>query len=232
MVKLNSQKEMQRFIAELNSRDPSSWSATNPHFAQPNVYKDLGRRFVPQYPYTEATPELLLSLAKQASLWTSSDLNNAYNKPRHNQKNILRSGNYWDGFWKEDTDPKILLRSNDKLEMVNKEEEIADDLTPQLASPEIVLALAKQAAILEASKPVNPSEDIVQKNILRSGNYWNDFWKEDVSDGTNILRSNKKINLKTIKIKITPEDDEYEAIMKLKKISPYLIYAVNNKKTY
>lgn len=37
------------------------------------------------------------------------------------------------------------------------------------APPEIVLAVAKQSALLEAAKPVNPSEHLVDKDILRNG---------------------------------------------------------------
>lgn len=34
---------------------------------------------------------------------------------------------------------------------------------------EIVLAVAKESALLEASKPINPTDDLIRKDILRTG---------------------------------------------------------------
>ncbi|XP_069363397.1 uncharacterized protein [Maniola hyperantus] len=43
------------------------------------------------------------------------------------------------------------------------------DLIPVKAPPEFVLQVAKQSALLEALKPINPTDEIIQKAILRTG---------------------------------------------------------------
>ncbi|CAH0718473.1 unnamed protein product, partial [Brenthis ino] len=96
------------------------------------------------------------------------------------------------------------------------------------APPAFVLSIAKQSALLEGTKPKNPSEDIITRNILRTGDFWDSVWKEDV-DVDRILRtSNKKSDeLERVTVKIDPGSKLYELISKLKKISPTLIYVIN-----
>ncbi|KAJ0170549.1 hypothetical protein K1T71_013920 [Dendrolimus kikuchii] len=106
-----------------------------------------------------------------------------------------------------------------------------DPLTPKLAPPEVVLAAAKESALLEASKPINPTDDLIRKDILRTGQYWNSVWKEDMDPST-ILRNKKKKNLMqlgSIRAQISPGTKLYDLISKLKNISPRLLYVINIK---
>ncbi|CAH0718471.1 unnamed protein product, partial [Brenthis ino] len=121
-------------------------------------------------------------------------------------------------------------RADDKVEEPEQliEEKESNESDEEQAPPAFVLSIAKQSALLEGTKPKNPSEDIITRNILRTGDFWDSVWKEDV-DVDRILRtSNKKSDeLERVTVKIDPGSKLYELISKLKKISPTLIYVIN-----
>ncbi|KAG6444100.1 hypothetical protein O3G_MSEX003196 [Manduca sexta] len=102
-------------------------------------------------------------------------------------------------------------------------------LTPKLASPELVLAVAKKSALLEASKPLKQVDEKLQKDILRTGEFWNDVWREDVNPETLLRTVEEKNNLETMNIKIMPGSSLYDVASKLKERSPRLLYIINNK---
>ncbi|CAH0718472.1 unnamed protein product, partial [Brenthis ino] len=125
-------------------------------------------------------------------------------------------------------DAAELKLDRDVEDYLEAKKESAKLLTPVKAPPAFVLSIAKQSALLEGTKPKNPSEDIITRNILRTGDFWDSVWKEDV-DVDRILRtSNKKSDeLERVTVKIDPGSKLYELISKLKKISPTLIYVIN-----
>ncbi|XP_039761452.1 uncharacterized protein LOC120634743 [Pararge aegeria] len=108
------------------------------------------------------------------------------------------------------------------------------ELTPVKAPPEFVLEIAKQSALLEASKPKNPTEDIIQKDILRTGDYWDDVWKEEVDVKKMMLRSGINQNkLGAVTVKISPGSKLQKLISMLKKRSPRFLYVINkNSQAY
>ncbi|CAK1594986.1 unnamed protein product [Parnassius mnemosyne] len=124
------------------------------HYRQPHIYTDLGRRFVPQYPYYEIAP------------------------------------------------------------------------------PELVLAVARESALLEGAKPINPTDEIIRENVLRTGDYWNSVWKEDVYSPVQALRTKKDEDrtseIEIVPARIKPGSKFYRLISMLKKISPRLLYVINN----
>ncbi|XP_069363396.1 uncharacterized protein [Maniola hyperantus] len=101
------------------------------------------------------------------------------------------------------------------------------DLIPVKAPPEFVLQVAKQSALLEALKPINPTDEIIQKAILRTGEYWDDVWKEDVDAGKMLRSANKRNKLDSIKVRIPPGSRLHALISKLKSRSPRLLYVIN-----
>ncbi|CAH0697807.1 unnamed protein product [Spodoptera exigua] len=100
------QMTLVRFMTEVEAGDAADMLGQNKHVEQSNVYLDLGRRFVPQYKYTDtykepaaehndelipekAPPELVLLIAKESALMgpdKQSDLKD------FDEKRILRSG--------------------------------------------------------------------------------------------------------------------------------------------
>ncbi|XP_045781008.1 uncharacterized protein LOC123878026 isoform X2 [Maniola jurtina] len=95
------------------------------------------------------------------------------------------------------------------------------------APPEFVLQVAKQSALLEASKPINPPDEKIQKDILRTGEYWDGVWKEDV-DVEKMLRSvNKRNKLDYIRVKIPFGSRLHTLISKLNSRSPRFLYVIN-----
>ncbi|CAG4996282.1 unnamed protein product [Parnassius apollo] len=123
---LNKLQDKEQYEAEKMAGDITALLGTNVHYSQPNFYKDLGRRFIPQYPYHEIAP------------------------------------------------------------------------------PELVLAVAKESALLERARTINPTDEIIRKHILRTGE---------------MLQARIKAGSKL-----------YRLISVLKQISPRLIYVINNDK--
>ncbi|XP_059045882.1 uncharacterized protein LOC131841579 [Achroia grisella] len=114
-------------------------------------------------------------------------------------------------------------------------------LLPRKASPDVVLAVAKESAQLEAAKPINPTDELIKKEILRTGNYWNAVWVEDVNP-KELLRnyrgkhtavgkdtSDLPLKLKSVKAKIMPGSKLYQLVSVLKQYSPKLLYVINEK---
>ncbi|XP_053620864.1 uncharacterized protein LOC128681175 isoform X2 [Plodia interpunctella] len=171
----NPPKKSKQLETEIEAGSVADIFAPNEHFAINDYYNQLGRRFVPQYPYYE----------------------------------------------KEE--------SKDKYE--------SDDikLLPVKASPEFVLAVAKQSKLLEESKVGNPTNDVIAKESLRTGEYWNDVWKEEVNP--NILRSGDSVpqeknagslpRLGSVITKIMPGTKLYDLISVLKRVSPKFLYVMN-----
>ncbi|XP_045781007.1 uncharacterized protein LOC123878026 isoform X1 [Maniola jurtina] len=103
----------------------------------------------------------------------------------------------------------------------------SQELIPVKAPPEFVLQVAKQSALLEASKPINPPDEKIQKDILRTGEYWDGVWKEDV-DVEKMLRSvNKRNKLDYIRVKIPFGSRLHTLISKLNSRSPRFLYVIN-----
>ncbi|XP_013145560.1 PREDICTED: uncharacterized protein LOC106108827 [Papilio polytes] len=68
-----------------------------------------------------------------------------------------------------------------------------ENLVPMKAPPELVVALAKLSAKREANNIVDPLEELAKRSIVRTGDYWDGVWKEDVEVPTNnVLRSKDK----------------------------------------
>ncbi|KAF9798992.1 hypothetical protein SFRURICE_011631 [Spodoptera frugiperda] len=101
-------KIFERFVEEMKAGDTADLLGYNKHIDQAPTYTDLGRRFVPQYKYSEAPPELVLVVAKESALLGPDKENDLGDI---DQKKILRSGNYWNAVWKEDVNVKSPLRS-------------------------------------------------------------------------------------------------------------------------
>nr|XP_026484150.1 serine/threonine-protein kinase rio2-like [Vanessa tameamea] len=103
-------------------------------------------------------------------------------------------------------------------------------LLPHKAPPEFVLAIAKQSVLLESMKPKKPTHKIKRKDILRTGDYWNDVWKEDV-DVNKVLRSSNtnQNELESVRVKISPGSKLYDLFSILQKKSPRLLYVINKR---
>ncbi|XP_073965565.1 uncharacterized protein isoform X2 [Choristoneura fumiferana] len=83
---------------------------------------------------------------------------------------------------------ELIQASQLQTESVDKE---AAKLIPVRAPPELVIAIAKQSAKVKRPTPSIPTEKVLRNNILRSGDYWNAIWTENV-DPSNQLRTNEK----------------------------------------
>ncbi|XP_053620865.1 uncharacterized protein LOC128681175 isoform X3 [Plodia interpunctella] len=189
----NPPKKSKQLETEIEAGSVADIFAPNEHFAINDYYNQLGRRFVPQYPYYEKEKQAVED--KKA----------------------------------EDVLHKIIMESKDKYE--------SDDikLLPVKASPEFVLAVAKQSKLLEESKVGNPTNDVIAKESLRTGEYWNDVWKEEVNP--NILRSGDSVpqeknagslpRLGSVITKIMPGTKLYDLISVLKRVSPKFLYVMN-----
>ncbi|CAF4906043.1 unnamed protein product [Pieris macdunnoughi] len=138
----------ERVRVKLNEEKKSAGTYGYNHFKIPNYFKDFGRRFVLQYPYTEA--------------------------PSH-----------------------------------------------------IVLEVARQSALLEAATPINPSDDVIHRNILRTGDYWNDVVEEPVNTDL-FLRSKPPTKINSLHLRFQPGSNLYDLVTELKKISPRLLYVIND----
>nr|XP_049707741.1 uncharacterized protein LOC110377999 [Helicoverpa armigera] len=106
-----------------------------------------------------------------------------------------------------------------------------EDLVPEKAPPELVLVVAKESALLGPDKDVD--NDLDQKKILRSGDYWDGVWKEEIAPKS-ALRSGTEKNtekkvLGSIKAKVKPGTEFYKVVSRMKKISPRLLYIINKK---
>ncbi|XP_045507906.1 uncharacterized protein LOC123703793 isoform X4 [Colias croceus] len=92
------------------------------------------------------------------------------------------------------------------------------------APEEIVVAVAKQSAIFNAP---TPHDDTIEKKILRTGDYWNDVFIEEV-DPSNILRTKETPKVDSLNLEFLPGSNLYELVSELKKISPRLLYVIND----
>ncbi|CAH2098715.1 unnamed protein product [Euphydryas editha] len=105
---------------------------------------------------------------------------------------------------------------------------LSDKLVPMKAPPELVLAIAKESALLEAAKPKNPADEVIKKDILRTGDYWDGVWKEDVEIDQILRSSNKDQNkLESFPVEILPGSKLYDLISILIQKSPRLLYVIN-----
>ncbi|XP_026324569.1 uncharacterized protein LOC113233627 [Hyposmocoma kahamanoa] len=107
-------------------------------------------------------------------------------------------------------------------------------LIPVRANPGLVLSIASESARLEMSKPPDPTREIIQNTLLRTGNYWNSYWKEDVPNPDEVfLRSQKKklqSKLETVRVKIMPGSKLHQLVSIAKRVSPRLLYIINTNK--
>ncbi|XP_022828772.1 uncharacterized protein LOC111358101 isoform X2 [Spodoptera litura] len=241
----NKKETFERFVNEMKFGDTADLLGHNQHMFQSPIYMDLGRRFVPQYKYSDvyketaaehsgdlipekAPPELVLVVAKESALLGPDKENDLGDI---DQKKILRSGDYWNSVWKEEVNVKTPLRSDPENKvLVNKETaaEHSGDLIPEKAPPELVLVVAKESALLGPDKE-NDLGDIDQKKILRSGDYWNSVWKEEVNVKTPLRSAPEKKVLGSIKVKIKPGTEFHKVVSRMKKMSPRLLYIINKK---
>ncbi|VVC96803.1 unnamed protein product [Leptidea sinapis] len=124
-LKAIEKKEMKQIQAE---KDAADWSMLlgNPHRSIPSYYTDLGRRFVPHYPYVEIKRPATVEKKKKKPLnivrdeyeldhliKTFLDIK-THVDPNEFQSNILRSGDYWNDVQVEQIDPRLALRSSNK----------------------------------------------------------------------------------------------------------------------
>ncbi|CAH2061844.1 unnamed protein product, partial [Iphiclides podalirius] len=170
--RLKEDNPQEQYSAEKKAGDITDLIGINVHYRQPNIYDDLGRRFM------------------------------FHNYGSQKRRNTM------------DT--------------------IEDRLTPVKAPPEFVLAVAKESAKLQAANPIHDTDEIIRKKVLRSGDYWDSVWVENVKDPDKILRSRNDENLPpklaTVKANIMPGSKLYRLISVLKQISPRLIYVINTAK--
>ncbi|CAB3245083.1 unnamed protein product [Arctia plantaginis] len=101
------------------------------------------------------------------------------------------------------------------------------EIIPIQAPLEIVKQVAQQSVLEEAAKP---KDDVVVSKALRTGDYWNAVWVEDVDPKSSLRMSNQHI-LGTIKAKIRPGSQFYDLVSSMTKISPRLLYIINDKQT-
>ncbi|CAH1642168.1 unnamed protein product [Spodoptera littoralis] len=240
---ITMRETFKRFVNEMKFGDTADLLGHNQHIFQSPIYMDLGRRFVPQYKYSDvnketaaehngdlipekAPPELVLVVAKESALLGPDKENDLGDI---DQKKILRSGDYWNSVWKEEV--KTPLRSAPEKKVLVYKETAAEhngDLIPEKAPPELVLVVAKESALLGPDKE-NDLGDIDQKKILRSGDYWNSVWKEEVDIKTPLRSSPEKKVLGSIKAKIKPGTEFHKVVSRMKKMSPRLLYIINKK---
>ncbi|RVE49459.1 hypothetical protein evm_005890 [Chilo suppressalis] len=140
---------------------------------------------------------------------------------------------------KGQVDAELVLDKD--MKKVKKQRYDKEDLKllPVKAPPELVLSVALRSALDEVDQPQN--FDVDEKNILRSGDYWDSVWKEDVDPKT-VLRSfqdktgyelentfpNHTPKLNSLKAKIMPGSKLYQLVSVLKSASPRLVYVINN----
>ncbi|CAK1549222.1 unnamed protein product [Leptosia nina] len=158
---------------------------TNQHLKIPSYFKDYGRRFVLQYPYTE----------KHNAIINVTD--------EHNLDKVMK-------------------------EYLLENELYQQSIIPVKAPPELVLAVAQKSALLEAATPINPSDEVMYRNILRTGDYWNDVVEEKVDPDKLYLRSKRPTKMDPLRVEIQPGSDLYQLVAELKKISPRLLYVIND----
>ncbi|XP_063362643.1 uncharacterized protein LOC134651463 [Cydia amplana] len=84
-----------------------------------------------------------------------------------------------------------------------------------------------------SSKPSEPTEEVIRQYMLRSGDYWDGVWKEDVKPDT-ILRTKKKkhekqtLDIQPFTSKLVPGTKLYDLLARIVKKSPKLLYFINN----
>ncbi|XP_026743543.1 uncharacterized protein LOC113505166 [Trichoplusia ni] len=105
-----------------------------------------------------------------------------------------------------------------------------NELIPVKAPPELVLVVAKESALLRPDKSEDLGDEVDRLKILRSGDYWNGVWKEDVDPKSALRMGSPKKVLGSIKAKIRPGSEFYKVVSRMKKISPRLLYIINKKK--
>uniref|UniRef100_A0A2A4IW01 Uncharacterized protein n=1 Tax=Heliothis virescens TaxID=7102 RepID=A0A2A4IW01_HELVI len=103
-----------------------------------------------------------------------------------------------------------------------------EDLVPEKAPPELVLVVAKESALLGPDKG-DVDNDVDQKKILRSGDYWDGVWKEEIVPKSTLRSGTEKKVLGSIKAKVKPGSEFYKVVSRMKKISPRLLYIINKK---
>ncbi|XP_045533566.1 uncharacterized protein LOC123720829 isoform X5 [Pieris brassicae] len=128
--------------------------------------------------------------------------------------------------------PVINITDEDNLHKTVKDFLLENDLYEQSitlvqAPPDIVLEVARQSALLQAATPINPSDDVIHRNILRSGDYWNDVVEEPVNTDL-FLRSKPQTNINSLHLRFQPGSNLYDLVTELKKISPRLLYVIND----
>ncbi|CAH2240283.1 jg27913 [Pararge aegeria aegeria] len=206
---------------EREAGDAADLFGTNQHYNIPVNYQDFGRRFVLTYPYFEN----ILNDAAEAELDKAAKI---WNQTLLIQINFMKIKK---GYLSNKVDSSAVKACKQYLQLEKAHEK---ELTPVKAPPEFVLEIAKQSALLEASKPKNPTEDIIQKDILRTGDYWDDVWKEEVDVKKMMLRSGINQNkLGAVTVKISPGSKLQKLISMLKKRSPRFLYVINkNSQAY
>ncbi|CAH2240284.1 jg27913 [Pararge aegeria aegeria] len=207
---------------EREAGDAADLFGTNQHYNIPVNYQDFGRRFVLTYPYFEKN---ILNDAAEAELDKAAKI---WNQTLLIQINFMKIKK---GYLSNKVDSSAVKACKQYLQLEKAHEK---ELTPVKAPPEFVLEIAKQSALLEASKPKNPTEDIIQKDILRTGDYWDDVWKEEVDVKKMMLRSGINQNkLGAVTVKISPGSKLQKLISMLKKRSPRFLYVINkNSQAY
>ncbi|XP_028174736.1 uncharacterized protein LOC114363257 [Ostrinia furnacalis] len=99
-----------------------------------------------------------------------------------------------------------------------------------------------QSALEAALNPPNDTESVKKEDMLRSGDYWNSVWVEEVNP-KNVLRTyqNKHSNqdkkyrssvpkLGSVRAKIMPGSKLYQLVSVLRQFSPRLLYVINTNK--
>ncbi|XP_063622496.1 uncharacterized protein LOC134794629 [Cydia splendana] len=191
-VKLSNDEleDLKQYFLELKAGDLTEFLG-NPHYHESRYYKDLGRRFVPFYPYKERKVK--------------------HRKPSPEQ--IIQ-----------------FIMSSAKKNLRNNEDR---DIVPIMAPAHVVMAVMRNGTKKYSSKPSEPTEEIIRQYMLRSGDYWDDVWKEDVKPDT-ILRTKKRkhhkqtLDIQPFTSKLVPGTKLYDLLARIVKKSPKLLYFINN----
>ncbi|XP_061713859.1 uncharacterized protein LOC133522514 [Cydia pomonella] len=107
------------------------------------------------------------------------------------------------------------------------------DIVPIKAPADIVVAVMKNGTKKYSSKPSEPTEEVIRQYMLRSGDYWDGVWKEEVKPDT-ILRTKKKksqkqtLDIQPFTSKLVPGTKLYDLLARIVKKSPKLLYFINN----
>ncbi|XP_063381901.1 phosphatidylinositol 4-phosphate 5-kinase-like [Cydia fagiglandana] len=122
------------------------------------------------------------------------------------------------------------LMSSAKKVLRNNEDR---DIVPIMAPADVVVAVMRNGTKKYSSKPSEPTEEIIRQYMLRSGDYWDDVWKEEVNPDT-ILRTKKRkhpkptLDIQPFTSKLVPGTKLYDLLARIVKKSPKLLYFINN----